>query len=89
MGQHGLVGRDERLTRRKTLAGKGERGAVGAPDQLHHHIYIVAAGQGGHVVHPFIGRQVHAPVLVAVTRGNGDDLNRAASAACDQVCICL
>ena len=87
MGQHRLVGGDERLAGGQALAGEGEGRAVGAADQFDHHVDIVAGRQRRHVVDPFIGRQVDAAILVAVARGDGDHLHRAAGAAGNQVAI--
>jgi hypothetical protein len=70
MGDHRLVGGDERLARRDGVARQGERRSIRAADQLDHDVDIVARSQGGHVVLPGIGREVDAAILGAVARAH-------------------
>jgi hypothetical protein len=60
---------------------------VRSADQLDHHVRARMARQFGHVVDPVEARDVDAAVLVALTRGDRDDLDRPARTARDQLGI--
>jgi hypothetical protein len=89
MRDHRLVRGDERLAGAQRLTRERQRRAVGAADHFDHHIDILSLDQRRHIVFPAIGRQIDAAILLAIARGDGDDLDRAAGAAGDQVAIGL
>ena len=87
MGDHRLVGGDQRLAGLDRGARTGQRRAVRSADHLDHHVDIVALTQDHHVVFPGIGRQIDPAGLVAVARGNHGNPDRASGPAGDQLGI--
>ncbi len=89
MRDHRLVRGDERLACRQTLPREGERRTVRPADQLDYGIDIGPLDQTRHIVHPFIGGQIDAPILGLVARRNRHDLNRSSRPSGNQCAVGL
>ena len=86
-GQHRLVGGDHRLAGRERGFHQGAGRAVGAADQLQHHVHVRIGRQRHRVFIPAQPGQRDAAVLGAVARGNGGHGDRTSGTGGDQVGI--
>ena len=84
MGDHRLVGGDQRLAGLDRGPRTGQRRAVRPANQFDHHIDIVTLAQDDHVVFPGIARNIDPAVLVPVTRADRGNHDRTAGAAGNQ-----
>lgn len=87
MRDHRLIGGHERLALAKALACQGESRAIRAADELDDGVDVVSPGQRAHVVHPLVAREIDAAILVAISRRDGDDLDRPTGTSRDQLPI--